>query len=251
MMNSNYHIENNSSSPTAVLLAGGEGTRIRSLFPDQPKPLIEVNGQPFLYWVTAYLAARGLSSFVYSAGYKGDQIETWCVNTTMKGLERQVCRERSPLGTGGGLLNCINLCSDWVLVSNGDSLCLGGVGKLLKLIENSALDGGLIGVHSFDTASFGSLKIADDGRLLQFNEKIAGSGFVNAGTYLFRKQVLEQFPQNKLLSIEYDLIPELIAMGNRLQVIKVEDAPFIDIGTPDTVVLAKEFVQENKNWFVW
>ncbi len=118
---------------TAVVLAGGRGTRIRGLYPDVPKPMIEVAGKPFLHWVTAHLVRAGVRDFVYSTGYLGDQIADWCGNEDFPGVRRRACPEAEPLGTGGGLLNCLDICRDEILTINGDSLCVGGVSEILQL----------------------------------------------------------------------------------------------------------------------
>jgi len=96
------------SGVSAVILAGGRGTRIQHLNPDSPKPMIVCCGQPFLYWVTANFAKAGLRRFIYSTGYKGEQIARWCKDRTMPGIERTACHEAAPLGTGGGLINCLH-----------------------------------------------------------------------------------------------------------------------------------------------
>mgnify|MGYP003347890137 CR=1 FL=1 len=90
---------------SVVVLAGGKGTRLRGLFPDVPKPLVPVAGQPFLYWLTNWIAAHGPRHFVFSTGYMAEQIEAWARDGQMPGIERSCCREEVPLGTGGGLLN--------------------------------------------------------------------------------------------------------------------------------------------------
>ncbi|TCR70035.1 sugar phosphate nucleotidyltransferase [Bosea sp. BK604] len=227
---------------TAVILAGGQGTRIRALFPDVPKPLIPVAGRPFLDWLTAYLAAAGLRSFVYSTGYKGSQIADWCRNGAFPDCRRISVYEDQPLGTGGGLLNCVDDAADWLLVANGDGLCMTGIDALLALRHEPEVDGGLIGVHVADTSPYGSLDSDEAGRLLRFREKQPGTGYVNSGIYLFRKSILEPLRRQGASSLERDLIPEMLAAGRTLKVVRCAEAPFIDIGTPEAVARADEFV---------
>lgn len=235
---------------TVVVLAGGLGTRIRALHPDVPKPLVPVAGRPFLHWLTAYLARFGLADFVYATGHLGDQIEAWTAERDMPGIARRVCREPRPLGTGGGLLHCLDLCRGWVLVSNGDSLCLGGVADLLALRGRDGLAGGLVGILQDETSRFGSLAIDPaTGELAAFREKVPGRGYVNAGLYLFRADALRAVATEGPTSIERDLVPAMLRRHVRLGVITLEAAPFIDIGTPETVAAATAFVESHGDCF--
>jgi D-glycero-alpha-D-manno-heptose 1-phosphate guanylyltransferase len=238
------------SNISVVVLAGGQGTRIRSLHPDVPKPMIEVAGRPFLYWITAYLSHFHLRDFIYSAGYLAEQIEAWSRNSEFPGLLRRVCVEDAPLGTGGGLLNCIDLCDDIILVVNGDSLCLGGVAELLQTGADTNVAAGLIGIYQNDAARYGSLDFdPTGGRLRAFREKALGQGHVNAGVYLFRKRALEGFQRDAALSIEHGILPSMIARGEEVRVVALEQAAFIDIGVPETALAASAFIEANRHLF--
>ena len=229
---------------TVVILAGGKGTRLQGLFPDLPKPLIPVAGQPFLYWLTDWIYRHGPRHFVYSTGYMADKIAEWTADNSFPDIERRCRREQSPLGTGGGLMNCLDLCREWVLVANGDGLVMDGIGEMLEL-RNGSLDGALLGVEVADTSRYGSLKVDGDGRLEGFAEKVPGQGLINGGLYLFRRDLLRRhFPPGKY-SIEMDIFPRLIRAGAQLKVVSRHDAPFIDIGTPETVSQAEEFVTQH------
>ena len=123
------------SDVTVVLLAGGQGTRIRALYPDSPKPMVPVAGRPFLHWVTAYFARARLAPLRLFHRLPERADRGVVRDGSMPGLVREVCREQTPLGTGGGLLNCLEKCGPWILVANGDSLCLGGMPELLSRTE--------------------------------------------------------------------------------------------------------------------
>ena len=226
---------------TVVILAGGRGTRLRGLFPHLPKPLVPVAGRPFLHWLTQWIAQHGLRHFVYSSGYMADQMENWVADGSLPEIHRLCRREEEPLGTGGGLLNCLDLCREWVLAANGDGLVMAGIDKLLEL-RTQEVDGGLVAVGVPDASRYGSLKVREDGRLEAFTEKVPGHGLVNGGLYLFRRDLLLQRFQTGKASIETDIFPQLIEAGVRLKVVVSQDAPFIDIGTPETVRQAEDFV---------
>src|SRR5262245_50308831 len=231
-----------SGDVTAVILAGGKGTRLQRLHPDTPKPMIRVAGQPFLHWLTLWLARHGLRHFVYSTGYRGEQVELWAANDRFPELERVCQREAAPLGTGGGLLNCLDLCRDRIVVVNGDGLVLGGIAELLALPDTVGVDGGLIGVAVQDATRYGSLAVDETGRLSGFREKVPGKGLINAGAYLFRATVLRALERNSACSLEYNVFPELIRRGANFRVVPVTNAPFIDIGTPETLNEAERFI---------
>ena len=226
---------------TAVILAGGKGPRLQRLHPETPKPMIRVADQPFLYWLTLWLARHGLRHFVYSTGYRGEQVELWAESDRFPEIERVCRRETIPLGTGGGLLNCLDLCRDWIVVVNGDGLVLGGIAELIAL-ANTGVDGGLIGVAVQDTTRYGSLAVDESGRLTGFREKVPGRGLINAGVYLFCATVLRALGPNGACSLEYDLFPELIRRGANIRIIPVTNVPFIDIGTPETLNEAERFI---------
>lgn len=228
---------------TTIVLAGGRGTRIQAIHPETPKPLVHILGRPFLYWLTTYLAGFGLNQFVYSTGYRAEQIEAWCAIEDFPELERFTCIEATPLGTGGGVLNCILKAREWVLVVNGDGLMMSGIPELLALRKDPAISGGLLGVDVPDTARYGSLSLNEAGHLASLREKVPGSGLINGGVYLFRTSILRALGQARPLSMERDVIPRLIATGEKLAVIPLGESPFIDIGTPETLAEAEEFVR--------
>jgi D-glycero-alpha-D-manno-heptose 1-phosphate guanylyltransferase len=149
------------------------------------------------------------------------------------------------LGTGGGLLNCLDLCRDWVLVANGDGLCMGGIQELLELRYERGIAGGLIGVPVADTSRYGSLLVNAKGRLIAFSEKVPGVGVVNSGFYLFRTDLLSGFRRSGTLSIERDLIPEMMAAGAILRVVRPQESAFIDIGTPESLARVDSFINRH------
>jgi D-glycero-alpha-D-manno-heptose 1-phosphate guanylyltransferase len=232
---------------TAIVLAGGKGTRIASLYPDRPKPMIPVCGQPFLHWMVLWLAAQGIRQIVISVGYLAEQIESW-VRTADIGAEIEVrCRrESAPLGTGGGILNCLDLCGDVVLAVNGDSLVVTDIEPMIRAVVRGAADAAMLGLPVSDAARYGTLKLDAGGRLRQFVEKQPGPGTINCGVYVMRKAMLSHFPRDTALSMEYDIIPKLLADGMRIDVHRADAAPFLDIGTPDALAASDAFIEQHR-----
>lgn len=234
---------------TVIVLAGGKGTRIRAIHPDLPKPLIPVSGKPFLYWLTLWLSERGLNQIVYATGWMGDQIDAWCKLGDFPQLSLSCRKEDEPLGTGGALFHCLDTCRDWVLLVNGDALCMGGLTQLLRLRSHGDLDGGLIGVEMRDTSRYGSLVVGADGLLSSFREKVPGAGLINGGVYLFRKDRLTPLGRPGSFSIEREMISDLLAEGAKLRVVKPTNCPFLDIGTPESLMLAERFIEDQFGHF--
>jgi len=234
------------SAPLAVVLAGGEGTRVRHLLRRLPKPLAPVAGRPFLEWQLRYLRRQGIERAVLSTGYRADEVDAFAGALAVPGLQVSCVRELQPLGTGGGFLHAIEhseLGQSGALVCNGDSLVLAPLEPLLA----QSTDGALLAVEVEDASRFGSLRTRD-GLLEGFAEKRPGAGLVNAGVYLFRRATIARFPRKMPLSFEYDVFPALIGAGARIGVVPCK-APFLDIGTERTLAQADAFIRSNLNWF--
>lgn len=235
----------------AIVLTGGLGTRVRRLLAGLPKPLAPVNGRPFLEWVLRFLYAQGFRRIVLSAGYHAGKVESFAAGIGIPGLSLSCVSEREPLGTAGGLLHALRGSGDAgsdVLVCNGDSLVLTDLAPMLQMLDDRATVGALLSVRVPDAARFGSVRVDGDGSLSGFIEKQAGAGQINGGVYLFRRGVIGEFPGHRPLSFEHDVFPALLARGARIAV-RVCDAPFIDIGTEDSLAQADAFVHAHARWF--
>ncbi|MCJ9429966.1 sugar phosphate nucleotidyltransferase [Kordiimonas marina] len=230
---------------TAIVLAGGKGTRIAHLV-NVPKPLVPVCGEPFLHWITKWVMAQGETSIVYSAGFKAHEIEAWvdAEQSRLPGCTLKTVVETSPLGTGGGALLCADAVEDdHYLIVNGDSLTDLSLEAAYGWLERDAtLDGVMVGVVVEDASRYGSLAYGDDNILTGFREKTPGKGVVNAGTYLLRKHMFDGFTPGESYSMETDFFPTWLSDGRRIGIVMTAQQ-FIDIGTPDTFRQADTFVR--------
>lgn len=238
----------NRSKITAVVLAGGFGTRIRHLLPDVPKPMAIVVHRPFLEHVVRYTSGFGLRRFLLSTGYRSEVIEAHFARDPVPGVSVQCVREAEPLGTAGGFLNAVRANTGCVpdawLVLNGDSLAFADLGALTDALDSGGWDAAILALRVSDAARYGSLEAAPDGTLIRFSEKRPGKGLINAGVYLFRAAALGHFSPELRLSFETEVFPALIAAGCRVLVHPVE-APFLDIGTPESLATAERFILES------
>jgi NDP-sugar pyrophosphorylase family protein len=235
----------------AVLLAGGLGSRIRTLFPGIPKPMIPVAGVPVSEWILRLWAHQGIRYFIFSTGYLGNTIEEYFRSRQeFAGLQIECVREPVPLGTGGALAfvaEKIPQC-DVLLVANGDSLCL--IDIVSCFAEFTARNADVLMGTCFreDTSQFGSVEIDNKSRILSFREKVAGPGFVNAGVYIIRTALLSQATAaHSPISLERDLFPRFLNEG-AVFISHPLNGPFLDIGTPAGYTAAEEFIHAHSDF---
>jgi D-glycero-alpha-D-manno-heptose 1-phosphate guanylyltransferase len=231
----------------AIVLAGGAGVRVQHLYPDLPKPLIPVGGRPFLEWVCRFWVRLGIRHFVISLGYKAEVAERQIAGWNWPGIEITCVKEETPLGTGGAVRFATASVPDAapLVVINGDSLALGPIAQVWprwRAADSAAI---VIAVAVEDASRYGTLRIAPGGRLLSFEEKRPGRGWVSSGTYLLSKQTLSCFPPKSPLSMEYDVFPRL-AEESKLHAFCM-NGDFLDIGTPESLEKAESFIHHHKH----
>ena len=236
---------------TAVVLAGGFGTRIKHLLGDLPKPMAPVNGKPFLEWVVRWLAAQNIRRVVLSTGYLSEMIEKHFASQPVAGVTVSCVPETTPLGTAGGFINAVQQSkinsAAWFLV-NGDTLAFANLADAIRELENEKTSGVIFGREVPDTSRYGSLVSDANGNLSCFAEKRPGQGVISTGVYLFRDALVKKFSTQRPLSLESEVFPALTTAGESLKVLRI-NAPFLDIGTPDTLRAADEFIQQNRAEF--
>ena len=239
------------SKVVAVVLAGGFGTRVQHLLPNLPKPMALVAGKPFLEWVVRYLGRQGVGKVVISTGYLSEVVARHFRNQPVPAVITQCVAESGPLGTAGGFLHAARASGEspeaW-LVWNGDTLAFVALKGLLSSLANPNFAGVVVGKELPDTSRYGTLSCDAAGGLAGFAEKQPGKGIVSAGIYVFRDWSVKEFPDQLPLSFEKDVFPALLARRMRLQV-HLSDAPFLDVGTPESLPQADAFIRSNERQF--
>lgn len=234
----------------AIVLVGGKQSLVSELYPDLPTALIPVAGEPFLYWLTQWLKTQGFTHIVYSAGHYADKITAWAhhMASLEKHLNLDVVTETRPLGTAGAAALCANrFPSDLTFIVNGDSILLRNVRPFMNhLQQNEMLDAIILSTPVANAGRFGSLEMDNENRLIAFKEKQPSQGPVNAGVYILRGQLLADIVSDKEHSLEYHYFPHWLEQNKHIQVIGA-DAPFIDIGTPETLKRAQDQIMEYQN----
>lgn len=225
---------------TGVVLAGGFGTRLRSVLADRPKVLAEVNGRPFLGILLDQLAGAGVHRIVLCTGHMGEQVRS-AIGDSHRGIPVAYSHEDCPLGTGGAVRQAFqNYPDDLFLVVNGDSHVSADLAAFRRVHVAGGRPGSLLLTWVDDCARFGTVETAEDGRIRRFAEKrgVAEPGWINAGAYLLSRALLESMPAHAPLSIERDVFP--CWLGRGLGSYRVH-ARFIDIGTPESLANAASF----------
>jgi D-glycero-alpha-D-manno-heptose 1-phosphate guanylyltransferase len=226
---------------TAVILAGGIGSRLRKVTAT-PKPIVPVDGKPFVVHLLDALKAKGVCRAVVCTGYEAQQVER-IVREGNPGLALTFSAETSPLGTAGALrLAAARAETRHVLAMNGDSWCDFSLEALLDFQRTHPDRPTLIATHVPESGRFGQLELEDAGRILGFREKGASSspGWINAGLYLLPTAMLRELPGQAPLSLEKDVMPGWIKGG--LYAFRSEGA-FLDIGTPESFARKETFVR--------
>ena len=228
------------SRTTAVVLAGGRGTRLADTLPDIPKALAEVSGRPFVRILLDRLEHFGIRRVVMCTGYLGRLVRE-ALGDRHGALRLAYSQEESPLGTAGALGHARDLLqSDPVLVLNGDSYCHTDLERFFTWFQGHSADAGLVLTRVADTGRYGRVKADSAGVIMSFSEKTADSrpGLINAGIYLIRQRLVETIPRETACSLETDIFPALA--GSRLAGWATHDA-FIDIGTRESFLKAPAF----------
>ena len=232
------------SDISVAILAGGLGTRLRAAVADRPKVLAEINGRPFLSYLLDQLSGAGCRSVVLCTGYLGEQIYDAFGQSYDSGIQLSYSREEHPMGTGGALRLALPLLMrNSVLVMNGDSFCGADLRQFWQGYRNSRADAAMLLTWVAHAQRYGSVKLKDDGNVIEFAEKnsINGPCWINAGIYLLTREAIAAIPEGAKISLEYDIFPQLVGRG--LYGHKSEGR-FLDIGTPEDFVLAKTFFAE-------
>jgi D-glycero-D-manno-heptose 1,7-bisphosphate phosphatase len=219
----------------AVVLVGGQGTRLGALTAETPKPMLPIGGRPFLDILIAEVARHGFQEILLLCGYRAP-----VVLDRYDGAERHGCRvrclvEEAPAGTGGALRMAVAALAPEFLLLNGDSFFDINLLDLVTAAPDRSWLGAVALRQMPDTGRFGVVSL-EQGMIASFGEKTgAGPGLINGGIYLLRREVVERITAVPC-SLERDVLPGLVAEGRLAG--RAYDGYFIDIGIPDELARA-------------
>ena len=219
-----------------VVLAGGMGTRLRSVVAELPKCLAPVAGRPFLAWLLDDLREAGFNHVILSLGYRHEAVEDWVA--TLPDRDTITCVvEKEPLGTGGGVRLALEQAQEeQVFVLNGDTYFGVDFRAMQSFHRESGATATLALKPMRDFDRYGEVVCDEDGRISAFREKQpCGAGLINGGIYLLRRDALRAMPERFSLEKEYF---EPLAAAGALAGFR-SDGYFIDIGIPEDFARAQ------------
>jgi len=223
----------------AIILAGGLGTRLRSVVSELPKCMAPVAGKPFLHYVIEHLQRQGITKFILSIGYKSESIIEY-INAQYSMLDVQFSIEDDPLGTGGAIKSaCAKTSEKNVLILNGDTFFKIDTDVLSTLHEQWEADCTLClkPMENFDR--YGVVELDDDNAVLSFKEKqFYKTGLINGGVYALKVSSFLNENLPEVFSFEKDYLEKFYTKRKIAGI--VQDEYFIDIGIPEDYKRAQQ-----------
>ena len=219
-----------------LILAGGLGTRLRSVVADRPKVLAEVAGRPFITHLLDQLVQAGFQAAILLTGHKGEMVEE-ALGLAYGEMQLGYSVEETPLGTGGAIRAAARrIACEQLLVLNGDTFF---EVDYLQLVQQAPAGSDLMACRRVeDVGRYGAVQLEASGRVMALAEKGAkGPGLINGGIYLLYREAIAAWPE-PVFSIENDYFPKRLA-AETLYGVACEGA-FIDIGVPDDLKRAAE-----------
>ncbi|HSD23602.1 MAG TPA: NDP-sugar synthase [Solirubrobacterales bacterium] len=230
----------------ALILAGGEGTRLRPLTYTVPKPVLPLAGRPHVAYVIDWLVRHGVDDVVVSCGHLAEGMRS-ALAELEPGVEIRYAEEPDARGTAGAIRFAEDMLGDRFLVLNGDVLCDLNLTALIEQHERTGARATIALYPVDDPSGYGLVHREDDGEVTEFLEKPTPDQIdtdeINAGAYLLERSVLDRIPPDRAVSIEREVFPQLI--GDGLYGIRLEGY-WIDIGTPERFLEANWDILEGR-----
>ena len=226
----------------AYVLAGGFGKRLRKAVPDLPKPMALIGGRPFLEYLLDYWIEQGVSRFIISVGYLKDLIIKH-FGTRYKNIPIEYFIEKVPLGTGGALITIANQLSDVFIILNGDTFFEVSLDEALLFQKINKVDFVMSLFEAAEGERYGIVDLKNEIWVDGINQiKKNKIGWANGGVYFANPSIFKQnnFKVGLAYSLEEDIIPELISLGNIVGGQK-QKKKFLDIGIPSDYYRSKFF----------
>ncbi|MBA9079237.1 MULTISPECIES: nucleotidyltransferase family protein [Rufibacter] len=229
----------------AIVLAGGLGTRLRSVVQDVPKPMAEVAGRPFLDYLLFTLAKNNIKKAVLAVGHKHEVIQEYYAGQNPFGVALEYSIETELLGTGGAISQAAGLVqADDFFILNGDTYFEVDLAALHAFAQGKNADLALSLKQMKDSDRYGSVVTAPDQRVTSFKEKQPGQKqdlLINGGVYYMKKHLLQSFSLPQKFSFEVDLLqpflPQIKVYGQTYR------GTFIDIGIPEDYQRAQQLLE--------
>lgn len=235
----------------ALVLVGGQGTRLRPVTYDIPKPMLPVVDRPMIFQIIEWLARYGVTKVVFALGYQSAAFLAAFAGGTYDGVEVVTAVEPEPLDTAGAIAfaaDIAGIIDERLVVINGDILTDLDLKSLIEFHERHHKSATIALTPVLDPSAFGVVPTDLAGRVLAFIEKpsaeSAPTNMINAGTYILEPSVLARIPRGVPVSIERKIFPELVVDGELYAL--ASDCYWLDTGTPERYLRAQRDVLGGK-----
>ena len=230
----------------AVILVGGEGTRLRPLTSTVPKPVVPLVDRPFIAYMLEWLKRHGVDDVIMSCGFKADSVREALGDGSAYGITLRFVEEPEPRGTAGALKYAEEFLAERFLMLNGDVLSDMDLTAQIAQHEATGATGTLALVPVADPSAYGLVRLHDDRAVKGFLEKPSAdqidTNLISAGAYVLDRSILELIEPDRNVSIEREIWPQLV--GNGLYGFPHDHAYWLDIGTPEMYLKASSDILE-------
>jgi mannose-1-phosphate guanylyltransferase len=219
----------------AIILVGGQGTRLLSLTTNTPKAMVPVLNKPFLEYIISHLVSHGITDIILAQGHLAQPITEYFGDGSHFGAHFIYTTEDTPLGTGGAVKNAGKWLGDTFLVFNGDTFTDLDISSMIAFHKEKKAELTIATTPTDDPTSYGLIETDSDSRITHFLEKpqwhqVTGN-MINAGTYIMSSSVLDLVPKETKTSFEREIFPRLLDKKRPIYA-HPSDAYWIDIGKP-------------------
>ena len=243
-----------------IIMAGGQGSRLRPITDARPKPMVEVLGRPVIDFVKDSMIQGGVDSLIVTTGYRGEMlaahVEGWNTDST----SGRINQEHTPMGTAGSVRLLMDEITDTVIIGSGDSVASFDVASLLQAHKDSGAKATMALWEVEDPSPFGIVGLSGsiegvvdgelrEGYIRKFKEKPtpeeAFSYVINAGLYILEPEVMALVPEGEKYDFSKNLFPRLLEMGWPMYA-KAIDGVWFDVGSPDELIRAQHVLIEQR-----
>ncbi len=228
----------------AVLMAGGEGKRLRPLTENTPKPLLKVGDKPIIEYNIDRLINFGIKTINLSINYLGEQLVDYFGTGESKGIDIKYVTEERPLGTIGSILLVENFYNDDIIVMNSDLLTNIDFADFFKTYKESGADMAVAATSYHVDVPYAVLEVADGVEVKSLKEKPRYTYYSNAGIYIIKKEILKMIPENQFYDIT-DLMERVLEMNLKLVTYPI-NGYWLDVGKHEDFKKAQEDIKHIK-----
>ena len=244
-----------------IIMAGGQGSRLRPITNVRPKPMVEVLGRPVIDFVKDSMVQGGVDNLIVTTGYRGDMLAAHVEQWNVDGRKARINQEATPMGTAGSVRLLLDEITETVIIGSGDSVASFDVAALLEAHKRSGAKATMALWEVEDPSPFGIVGLSTinqgdvdgtlrEGYIRRFKEKPtpeeAFSNVINAGLYILEPEVMALVPEGEKYDFSKDLFPRLLEMGWPMYAQAINGVWF-DVGSPSELIRAQNVLIERKD----